>query len=139
MTPPLPESVWLEMARQIPAVLAFLLIAGIIVQLFIKSIRSLTNDWMSFLQKQSEGTENALAKVALNLETMGTRIVDRLDRHDQAVETRVVNALQRYKGIERRIEERRLEDEVQKEIGRQNAAANKTTIKKRNKKRENST
>lgn len=130
MTPAVPESVWLEMARQVPAVLAFLLIAGIIVQVFIKSIRSLTNDWMTFLQKQSEGTENALAKVALNLETMGSRIVDRLDQHDRQVETKMVNALQRYEGIERRKEDRRHEDTSKDQPATK-------MIKKYNKKREN--
>ena len=91
-------SIWIEIARQVPAVAAFLIIAGIIVQVFIKATRSLVDGLLEFLKQQSESTTSALNDVAEKLETMGTRIVQRIEQHDQSVETRVVSAIERYNG-----------------------------------------
>lgn len=92
------KEVWIEIARQVPAVAAFLIIAGVIVQVFIKATRSLVDGLLEFLKQQSESTTTALNDVADKLETMGTRIVARIEQHDQSVEGRVVSAIERYNG-----------------------------------------
>ena len=126
-TQTLTPNVWIEIARQVPAVLAFLFIVMVINRNYINQNSTIINSFLSHLQAQNEGEKAAMKEIAASLETMGTKIVDRLDQHDDAVETKVVQAIQRYNGIERRHAES------------EQAEKAKTTIKKRNSKRENTT
>lgn len=110
MTPAdIDRSVWQEIARQAPATLAFLLISFFMISQFVKTNSKLTSQLMEFLKNENTRNSNALDGVAKSLQDMGANIVNRLDEHDRCVEPKVLSALERYNGQDRRQGEGRRE------------------------------
>lgn len=100
MEPTLTPSVWVEIARQVPAVLAFLVIVMIINRNYIAQNSTIINSFLGHLQKQDEGDKKAMKEIANSLEAMGVSIVKRLDEHDNCVEGKVISAIQKERTMQ---------------------------------------
>ena len=93
---------WESLADQVPGLVAFLVVMMIVVSQFIKANKEITKMLMENMKARDTQTTNAMEKISNSLEAMGNSIVARLDQHDKDVEPKVMSALERYNGQDRR-------------------------------------
>ena len=92
---------WQTIAEQIPAVVAFLVIAFFMIQRYISSMEKITNSWQLFIQSQNTAMVNSLNKVNERIENMHINLITQLAEHDGHVDERI-NCLAQGRCVEPR-------------------------------------